>query len=161
MSVTRTPPPTQPSGGRAPGPATRSNRQPQPASEPEPEDSQHPELGESPTILRVGTAQGGQLMTEETPASPDFDAPPRNPYLPPRPPIVSGPLPNTKAEAEATYSSHPGERATVSFESPPQLPKKEPESASEKSSSRSQSPIPEQPPTEQELLEIKDKMHRE
>ncbi|KAG8973451.1 hypothetical protein FRB90_009925, partial [Tulasnella sp. 427] len=77
MSIPRTPPTTRPSGGRAPGPATRSNRQPPPVIEPEPEDSQHPELGESPTPIRVTTAE--ELLSEEPPVGPDSVETPNNP----------------------------------------------------------------------------------
>ncbi|KAG8983545.1 hypothetical protein FRB90_005918, partial [Tulasnella sp. 427] len=174
MSIPRTPPPPRPTGGR--GPSNRSKRQPDP--ELEPEDSQHPELGESPTILRGTTSQEIQPTDEEPPTDPDFDEPPRNPmpprnpYMPrinPEPPTDQEPLPDTKADAEAKYASHPDTRATVSFESPSRLlrnlesppPKDEPISPVWPNPPWRATPLPKAPPTDEELLLIKGKMTEE
>ncbi|KAG9008147.1 hypothetical protein FRB90_009046, partial [Tulasnella sp. 427] len=168
MSIPRTPPPPRPTGGR--GPSTKPKRQPKP--ELEPEDSRHPELGESPTILRVAATQDDRTTDQEPPASTIFDEPSKNPYLPqtnPEPLTERGPLPDTKADAEAKYTSHLDTRATVLFESPPRLPRKlespppkdEPISPVWPSPSWRATLLPKEPPTDEELFLIKDKMTKE
>ncbi|KAG9010279.1 hypothetical protein FRB90_007866, partial [Tulasnella sp. 427] len=157
MFVPRASAPTRarPAGGRTP--STAPVRQSEKTDDPEPEDSHHPELGKSPTIPPVG---------QERPTSPDFDGPPRNPYMPPTNP---GPLPDTKTDAEASYRYNPDTRATVSFESPNRLSKKlESPTPKDKPISpiwpsppwRARS-LPKEPPTDEELLAIKDKMTKE